>query len=294
MSQNQTMSRALLLTSLFVLAISGCQPGHEEIRILRRPKTISSAVSLSPSTSEIIASMSFGIKLVGRTASCNFPPSVGGKDSKIPIVAQVKPDYEKIKSLSPDLVIVDGDLYNDQDKAQIKALGIDVFEFKSKTVADFAREIQAYGSLVAAESEASTYADKVLDEVKASQGDPLNPKPKVAIIMPGKSGEHYIAGTKGFSADCVRSAGGEIVGPESDRYVPIDAEALIKLNPDMIITAGGPDVLINDPRLKNLSAVTSLKVRGISSDLVTRRGFRVDRFIRMSHQALQNMAAGAK
>lgn len=249
---------------------------------------------MSPSTSEIIASMSFGIKLVGRTASCNFPPSVGGKDSKIPIVAQVKPDYEKIKSLSPDIVIVDGDLYNDQDMAQIKALGIDVFEFKSKTVADFAREIQAYGSLVAAESDASTYADKVLDEVKASQGDPINPKPRVAVIMAGKSGEHYIAGIKGFSADCVRSAGGDVVGPESDRFVPIDAEALIKLNPDMIITSGSPDVLINDPRLKNLSAIANLKVRGIESDLVTRRGFRVDRFIRMSHQALQNMAAGAK
>jgi ABC-type hemin transport system substrate-binding protein len=110
------------------------------------------------------------------------------------------------------------------------------------------------------------------------------------LLMAGAGGEHYIAGTEGFHADAIRAAGGEPVGPEQDRYVPIDAEALIKLNPDMILTAGSPDAIVNDPRLKSMSAIAKLKVRGIPQDFATRMGFRVDREINMMGRALAEMS----
>ena len=110
-------------------------------------------------------------------------------------------------------------------------------------------------------------------------------------IMPGKGGEHYIAGVKSFQADVVRSAGGEAVGPEQDRYVPIDAESLIKLNPDMFITAGDPTAFANDPRLKSMPAIAKLKVRGIDADLASRMGYRVDQEINKMHRAISDMAA---
>jgi iron complex transport system substrate-binding protein len=294
MSQNHPMPRAVLLFFLAIYFVSGCHPGQEEIHFATRPKQIHTVASLSPSTTEIVGSMTFNLKLVGRSAADNFPPNVNAKGTEVPIVAGVKPDYEKLKAANPDLVVYDADLYSDQDIAQIKALGAETFGFKAKTLMDFQAELLAYGGLVGGESEASTYADKIWDEAKAAEADSITPRPKVAVIMPGLAGQHYILGTKSFEADVVKAAGGDIVGPDSDKYVPMNAERLMQLNPDMIITAGKPDQLIQDPQLKSLKAIAGMKVRGIDQDVMTRRGYRVDRNIRLVHQSLLNMAQGTK
>lgn len=253
-----------------------------------------SVVSLSPSATELIASMAFSVKLVGRTASCNFPPSVVGSAQMpgVPIVAQVKPDYEKIKAANPGLVVYDKSLYNDQDIQQIKALGIDTFEFQALTIEGFEKEVLQLSQMLAVESTASEYVDKIETEARAAQAEKLNPMPKVAFIMPGSNGQHLIAGTKSFQADVVRVGGGTLVGPDSDRFVPINAEELIQLNPDMILTAGAPDALMSDPRLKSLTAVAKVHVRGMDQDIAVRRGYRVQNLISLVHRALQSMAQG--
>ncbi|MBC8063470.1 MAG: ABC transporter substrate-binding protein [Chlorobia bacterium] len=280
------MHRAFVL-SLFVAAVTiGCKPGAERIAFPVRPKHYQTVASLSPGSTEVLASMAYAVKLVGRTAACNYPPSAATAE----VVAQVKPDYEKIKSLNPGLVVYDASIYNDQDIAQIKALGIDTFEFKADTVDQYSDEIRKLGALAGVEMEASTYADKMLQERKAAAAETLSTVPKVALILPGKSGEHYIAGIKSFHADVIRASGGEPVGPDVNRYVPINAEALIKLNPDMIVTAGEPNALTSDPRLKSLPAIAKLRVRGIPQDLATRKGFRVEKEINMMHRSIMDMA----
>lgn len=279
--QNELMRRAFLLPLFAALLAVGCRPGEEKIQWAVRQKTYSSVASLSPSTTEITASVAYNVRLVGRTAACDFPPSV----KTVPIVAQVKPDYEKLKATSAGLVIYDPTLYGDADIAQIKALGMDTFAFESNTVEGFEKELLKYGSMVGAEMETSTYVDKIAAEKK----EPISPLPKVAIILPGKGGEHMIAGKSNFHADVVRLSGGEAVGPDSDKYVTIGAEALIKLNPDMIITSGKPDALIADPRLKSLPAIAKLKVRGVNNEYLTRKGYRVDKELNMVHRAIMDM-----
>jgi iron complex transport system substrate-binding protein len=284
--QNEPMRRAFVLSLLTAIFVAGCKDSTERVAFPVREKRYVTVASLSPGSTEVVASLAYSLKLVGRTAACNFPAHA----VTAPIVAQVKPDYEKLKAQNPSLVVFDGDLYNDQDKAQIKALGIDTFEFKAKTVDEYAREILKFGALTGIEMEASAFADKLTTERKAAMSDPISPAPKVALILPGKNGQHLIAGTKGFQADVLRAAGGEPVGPDQDKYVPIDAEALLQLNPDMIITGGKPELLMADPRLKSLPAVAKLKMRGISQDMVTRMGYRVDKEINMIHRALRDMA----
>ena len=279
------MRRALVLSLLAVTLVVGCKPAPEGVRFPIRPKMYRTVASLSPGTTEVVASLSYNIVLVGRTASCNYPPNV----LKAPVVAQVKPDYEKLKKANPDIVVYDASLYKDEDIAEIKKLGIDTYEFKAKTVEDFAQEVLKFGTLAGVEMDASAYADKMLQERSAAMGKLSGSTPKVALIMPGKGGEHYIAGTKSFQADVIRSSGGEPVGPDQDKYVPIDAEALIQLNPDMIITAGDPNTLIADPRLKSLPAIAKLKVRGIEADYATRMGFRVEKEISLINRSIMDM-----
>lgn len=290
MGQNELMRRGIALLLLLSIGLAGCNPTGETIKWPARPKQYRTIASLSPSTTELAASMAYYLQLVGRTAACNYPPSV----TSAPVVAQVKPDYEKLKAQSPGLVVYDKSIYNDQDIQQIKALGIDTFEFKATSIDEFGKEILQFGSLVGVETDASAYVDKIVAEKKAAEGDPIKPEPKVAVIMPGKGGEHLIAGVKSFQADVVKAAGGTAVGPDSDRFVPVNAEELVQLNPDMIITAGSPDTLMQDARLKSINAIKNVNVRGIDQDVVVRHGSRVDRFIKLTHNALQNMAQGRK
>lgn len=280
------MRRAFLLSLVVALLAVGCKPGQETIRFPARPKRYQTAVSLSPGSTEILASMAFTVTLVGRTAACNYPPGV----NRVPVVAQVKPDYEKLKTQNPELVVYEASLYSAQDIAQIKALGFDVFEFKANSVEEFAREVRKFGMVVGKEMEASEYVDKILQERRAGIASAPKPAPTVAMIMAGKGGEHYIAGTASFQADLVRSGGGEPVGPEADRLVPVDAESLIKLNPQMIITMGDPNPLASDPRLASLSAIAKGMVRGLDQDTVSRKGWRVSKAIELTAKAIGNMA----
>ncbi len=282
------MRRAFLLSLLVATLIAGCRPGEEKIQWAVRPKAYRSIVSLSPSATEVVASTSYTIPLVGRTAACDFPPQV----SNAPIVAQVKPDYEKIKEANPGLVVYDASVYNEADIAQIEALGIDTFAFKAKTVDEYIAELRKLGTLLGSEMEVSTYIDK-LEQGKKT---PLDPKPKVALILPGKTGEHLIAGTSSFHADVVRQVGAEPVGPEADKYVSISMEALIKLNPDMIVMSGEKkdlDRFVADPRLRAMPAVAKGKVRSfLPSDLLTRMGYRVDQEMDKVYRSIMDMAGG--
>lgn len=275
------------MLSLLIAAIAtGCRPGEEKIQWAVRPKTYRSVVSLSPSASEILGSTAFNIQFRGRTAACNFPPQV----MTAPIVAQVKPDYEKVKEADPELVVYDASIYNEADIAQIEALGIDTFAFKAKTVDEFIAELRKLGTLLGNEMEVSTYIDKI----EQAKKQPMEPRHRVALILPGKSGEHLIAGTGSFHADVVRQVGAEPVGPTADKYVSISMEALIKLNPDMIVMSGEEADLnrfVADPRLRALPAVAKGKVRSfLPADLLTRMGYRVEQEMDKVYRSIVDMA----
>jgi ABC-type hemin transport system substrate-binding protein len=97
--------------------------------------------------------------------------------------------------------------------------------------------------------------------------------------MPGEGTEHYIAGLKSYQADLIRCSGADPVGPDENRMVPMNAESLISLNPDVIVVAGKVDSVLADPRLKATNAVKNKKVIGVKQDIILRAGARIDSLI---------------
>jgi len=59
-----------VLSLLAVTLVVGCKPAPEGVRFPIRPKMYRTVASLSPGTTEVVASLSYNIVLVGRTASC--------------------------------------------------------------------------------------------------------------------------------------------------------------------------------------------------------------------------------
>ena len=149
------------------------------------------------------------------------------------------------------------------------------------------------------------YSDKVFNARKIAQSAPPNPRPKVAVMLTG--GGYMIGGTKGFLADCIRAAGGEPVGPESNKFEPANLEALISWNPDVIVVGAAPenmvtdssgmtdddpteaDAVLKDARLKPIKAIQKGAIAAINQDVLLRAGSRVDKLISNLYQFFQAM-----
>ncbi|HVT12624.1 MAG TPA: helical backbone metal receptor [Fimbriimonadaceae bacterium] len=285
------MPRAWLPVSLFLaLLLVGCGPKLQQFGG-QPPKSVPmNVISLSPSTTEILALDGQDMQLRGRTAFCNYPTFVSG----MPVYGGVKPDYEKLKEAHPDLVVLDDSLYSSADIAKLKELGCPLYEFHATSVKDFEHELRELSALTVSSLKISQYIDKINSEINAAHTTTSKTPPKVAAL----SGS-LVAGSKSFIADVIRQSGGDPIGPDADRFTELNPETLIQANPDIILCAVDiskfsglkdkpqetkaaveqVDKIMNDPRYKNLKAVTAKHVFPVDADVMLRAGARVDLLI---------------
>ncbi len=265
---------SILLLAAFVLA--GCGLSAPRIGGEMRPKFYRSAVSLAPGATEVVSMKAPHVRLMGTTTSCNYPP--GLKGHKIAMKG-MKPDYERIAEIKPELVVYDADLTSEADVAKFKELGIETFGFRGKTVKEYIESLYRFGALVGSETGISEYCDQILSAINQADAVGFDPKPKVAMLLPGSGSEHMIAGTRSFYADLLRSAGGHPVGPEADVFVALSAESLVSKDPDFVFVAGSRDPVLKDPRLASLQALKNARVVQLNPDVALRRGMRVNSLI---------------
>ncbi|RYH14652.1 MAG: ABC transporter substrate-binding protein [Alphaproteobacteria bacterium] len=282
------MRAALSLLLPVAVALVGCGPKPQQVGGALREGPPPKIVSLSPSTTELIGSAFDTRMLVGRTAADNFPSNV----TSIPVVAEVKPDFEKIKKAAPGLVIYDGDLYNDADIKHIESMGITTYAVKAKTIGEFEKELYELGNKLGGETNVSSYVDRIERERNAAEGAQPTPKPKVALILAG-GGNLLVAGTGSFQADVLKTVGGEPVGPDADRFAPMSPEALVAAAPDVIVLGTSKATadkdfatLKSNPRLATIPAIRNGKVTALNQDEMVRKGGRVDKFIKNLHLAV--------
>lgn len=215
-------------------------------------------------------------KILGRTESCDFPPAV--KESPV-VMNGTKPNFELISKMSPDVILYDHDILSEADVAKLKQLGFATVDIGADTLDEYFEILQTYGANTRNEMAFSEYADRIhkIRQTKASTA--RKPPVKIAIVMPGKGGQHMICGTDGMLADCIKTIGGEPTGPKGKMFITLNPEAFIQLNPEAIITAGDPTPIVKDPRFANLKAVKNGKIWGINPDVLLRRGARFDKLL---------------
>lgn len=279
------MRRALSLLVPFAVVLAGCGPKSQQFGGTPRTGPPPTVVSLSPSVSEIVASNMDVRQLVGRTKADDYPVSV----TAVPVVAEVKPDFEAIAKIKPGIVAYDADLFNEADVKQIEATGAKAFAFKEHTVVGFERELYELSGLLGSETNVSSYVDRIERERSIAESDSPSPKPKVAVVLGGG----YVAGTNSFVANVVKIAGGEPVGPAADKFAPMSPEALVAAAPDVIVLATDKTTATKDmaalraaPGFAATPAVRNGKILALTQNVVLRRGARVDTFIRDLHRGI--------
>ena len=274
--------RKQLLGSVFfaLLVLAGCkQP--QTLGGIPRSKVYTTVISLSPSTSEMVG-LAGSVKLAGRTKADNYPDTI----PDAPIVADLKPDYEKITAIHPDLILYDRDLYSEADVLKMKQTHADVKAIGSDTVAGYIKEFYQLGNWIAGETNINEYIIKVQKQVAAAQGE-KTPKPvKAVMIIPDSSGHHMISGVRSFQADIMKIIGATPVGPDSNKFEMLNPEFLVAQNPDVVLIAGKAKDFLADPRFANIEAVKSKHVLEFEPDQALRRGAQVDQFIYTVHKHL--------
>lgn len=265
---------------LIALFVGGCSAERYPVGGAFPEKIYTRIVSLSPSTTEIVGLLNQEPNLIGRTAACNAPETI----RDVPIVANVRPNIEKIVALQADLVLIDSQVANPQDLAKLKEHGIPVRVVTIRTVEDWIREITELGDLLMVQTVASREVDKVRAEILATKKDVLSPAPRVLIAM--NAPQPWVAGTESFQADVVRKAGGIPVGPSSDKFVSVTREQVLQYNPDVVFVPDDVQPFLGDPAWRATPAGKRGSIIALKGDILLRAGARVAPLIRTVHEEL--------
>lgn len=275
MRQNPGMrlSRVAVL-AVALLALAGCE---QKVVVGGKPapKQINTVASLSPGTTEVISLYAERVNLVGKTAACNYPTDF----PEVPVVVDVKPDYEKLAQIKPDLIVYDASLYGEADIAKLDQLGIETWKMDVRTVDEFIDWLQRTGSKMESEIKFGEYADKIYSTRQLAMGRAQGKKPKVAVLMGDPGTSYMIAGQGSFVADVIRASGGDPVGPDARNFVAVNPETLVTQAPDIIVTNGEPDMMLKDPQLRGTPAAKTRAIVGVAGDVLLRTGQRVDTLI---------------
>jgi len=239
-------------------------------------------VSLSPSITEVIYGLGAMEKVVGVTLYSDFPPGV----EKLPIVGGwIDPNLEAILELKPDLVIMIED-QNEIFGDKIRKLGLNTLSVDCNgSIKDITDSIWQIAKALGKEGDARRLVEDIdtnLEEIKAKTKN-TNPKRLLLVVgrNPGTLEDIYVIGRTGFMNEMITIAGGENV-MDSDRLaVKVSKEAILKLNPEVIIEINHEkldkiDKVVAEWReLKQVSAVKNREIYPVSSTVLLHPSQRV-------------------
>ena len=196
---------------------------------LLNPKRI---ISVVPSQTELLFYLGLDEEVIGITKFCIHPADKFKSVTKIGGTKQL--DIEKIKALQPDLIIANKE---ENERNQIERL-MKFFPVYVSDISDLPGAltmIERVGELVNREE-----AAKALNTAISSQFDALTfPQSnlRAAYFIWRKP---YMAAGKGTFIDAMLQKCGLTNAFETERYPEIDAAALIKANPDVVLLSSEP------------------------------------------------------
>jgi iron complex transport system substrate-binding protein len=151
--------------------------------------------------------------------------------------APMTPDYEKIKSLSPDMVLtpksLEGTLGQDFDNAGLNSAFLDL-----SSVEGMYKAISSLGRLLKCEDRAAAMVadyENYMSSYKAQSGD----APSVLLLMAFPDGFYLVATEKSYVGGLVKLAGGvnvyENYKGDENGFVNINPEDVSTKKPDIVM-----------------------------------------------------------
>ncbi len=180
--------------------------------------------------------LGLGERVIGVTAFARYPEEVK-KTARIGGYSDI--NIEAVYALKPDLVLA----LEQQDSStrQLRALGLHIAEFNSETIEDILDQIQRIGTLLQRSEKAKELCRSIQKECQIlEQAAETQPRHRVLISVgrnmgTGEIGDVYAAGQNTLFGQIIELAGGENVYQGKAPYAALGKEALLRLNPEIII-----------------------------------------------------------
>ncbi|MBS8263876.1 ABC transporter substrate-binding protein [Mesobacillus boroniphilus] len=251
----------------------------QEVTIESKPEKI---VSLIPSNTEIAYGLGLDEQIVGVSEFDNFPEEVAEKEK----IGGMEFNLEKIISLKPDLVLAHASSAHSSEAGlqQLKDTGITVLVVNDATTFD---EVYESISMIGTASGQKEKADvmiadmkKKIEEIKTKAQEIKEEDRKSVFVEVSPAPEVYAAGKNTFIDEMLQIINAENTVTE-EGWPKLDSEAIIKRNPEVIITTHGyytPEPVKNVTSREGWDKITAVKenrVVDVHSDKVTRTGPRL-------------------
>ncbi|MEH7307176.1 ABC transporter substrate-binding protein [Neobacillus drentensis] len=249
-----------------------------KVTIEKKPEKI---VSLIPSNTEIAFALGLDQEVVGVSDFDNYPEAATKKEK----IGGQEINLEKIISLKPDLVLAHASSAHNSEAGlqQLKDAGIAVLVVNDAQNFDQVYDSidmigKATGETAKAEEMITAMKDKLAD-IKA-KAQKIKDKKKVFVEV-SPAPEIYTPGKNTFMDQMLSIINAENIANDQEGWIKIDQEAMIKRNPDVIVTTYGyyvknpKDQVLSRKGWESVSAVKNKNVVDVDSDRVTRPGPRI-------------------
>lgn len=260
-----------LLIALLVLA--GCNAQTNETKQER-------IISLMPSNTEILYALGMEDEMIGVSTVDDYPKSV----KKLEQFDAMKLNYEALLKVKPTMIFA-----HESMKSQEKVLkrlsdkGIKVVTVKdAQNFDEMYASIDQIGQAVKKEKEADKLEAKIkkeIDDVVNTYSKKLSGKKILIEVSPAP--EIYTGGKDTMFDDMIHKLGSVNIFHDIKGWQPVNSEAIIKRNPDVIIaTSDMTDKAYRESVEKrggfsNVNAVKQGTVYTIEADYISRPGPRI-------------------
>lgn len=281
---NNTLKAFLIIIAVVFFAISGLALNRyhaDDNNVFNDHKNLR-IVSLSPSLTDSLFALGLGNNVVGVTKYCIYPAEA---QTRTVVGNLYDHNYELIMQLKPDIVV----LNVDQEKAisQFSNLGIPTAMFDNHDIENILATFKGLGETFDKQAEAAVIIDDIerqLEQYRLITAD--LPKVKTMVSVGRGMGsmavtQSYAAGPGTYVGRLLEIAGGENVYQGAAAYPILTTEALLRLNPEVIIELvpevsfgdfTAQDVLKQWQPLQEIDAVRNNRVYVLSEGYVVLPG----------------------
>jgi len=192
-------------------------------------------ISLIPSVTEMLFAIGAGNQVIGVSSFDHYPPAV---ESRVKVGGLLDPDFERILSLRPDLVVV----YGTQSGLieRLNRAGIPFFPYQHAGLSDITQTLRAIGRRVNRADEANRQATDIERRIaEIREQTRALPKPKTMIVFEREAGTlrgMFASGGRGFLHDMLGVAGGVDVFDDVPREsLQVTTEIALAKAPEVIL-----------------------------------------------------------
>lgn len=265
----------LLITMLML--VSGCQSKETTTK----PDSKERIISLIPSNTEILYELGVYKEIVGVSTVDNYPEQVNDKEK----FDGMKLDYESILKVKPTMVFAHQSMAKAQEKTlqKLKDKGIKVITVTdANSFEGLYESIEQIAKATGKETEGKIIIKDLKKQIKEiAIKYRKDVKGKKVFIEVSSNPDIYTGGNHTLMNELLKELGAVNIFSGIEGYQAVSTEAIVKKNPDIIISSSGiPEKnLIKEVKSRNgfstVSAVKNNHIHRVNEDLVSRPGPRI-------------------